>query len=210
MELSKQKNYQQSFDFACSSIQGMNLEERAKKAGANYEKGKDGEKITLQFFSEPFHIRFPQIEFNSPSKKVVSLVTRILLLHYLIRADGNPLAGRWVAYKDIPGGLLYAGVFARRVTEPLQRRFGKSARFFKETGIRSGGEPVEIGDASFILHAFPYVPLQYVLWEGDEEFPPSVQLLFDASVDHYLTLEDMVVLGQVTTGRLINRSNFSS
>ena len=210
MELSKQKNYQQSFDFACSSIQGMNLEERAKKAGANYEKGKDGEKITLQFFSEPYHIRFPQIEFNSPSKKMVSLVTRILLLHYLIRADGNPLAGRWVAYKDIPGGLLYAGVFARRVTEPLQRRFGKSARSFKETGIRSGGEPVEIGDASFILHAFPYVPLQYVLWEGDEEFPPSVQLLFDASVDHYLTLEDMVVLGQVTTGRLINRSNFSS
>jgi hypothetical protein len=206
MELSKQKNYQQSFDLACSSIQGMNLEERAKKAGANYEKGKGGEKITLHFFSEPYHIQFPQLEFYSPSKKVVSLVTRILLLHYLIRADGYPLTEKWVAYKDILGGLLYAGVFARRVTEPLQRRFGKSAQSFKETGIRSGGEPVEIGDASFILHAFPYVPLQYVLWEGDEEFPPSVQLLFDASVDHYLTLEDMVVLGQVTTGRLINRS----
>jgi hypothetical protein len=206
MELSKQKNYQQSFDLACSSIQGMNLEERAKKAGANYEKGKGGEKITLHFFSEPYHIQFPQLEFYSPSKKVVSLVTRILLLHYLIRADGYPLTEKWVAYKDILGGLLYAGVFARRVTEPLQRRFGKSAQSFKETGIRSGGEPVEIGDASFILRAFPYVPLQYVLWEGDEEFPPSVQLLFDASVDHYLTLEDMVVLGQVTTGRLINRS----
>jgi len=206
MELSKQRNYQQSFDLACSSIQGVNLEDRAKKAGGIYEKGKGGEKITLHFFSEPHHIQFPQIEFYSPSKKVVSLVTRILLLHYLIRADGYPATGKWVSYKDIPGGLLYAGVFARRVTDPLQRRFGKSAKSFKETGIRSGGEPVEIGDASFILHAFPCVPLQYVLWEGDEEFPPSVQLLFDASVDRYLTLEDMVVLGQVTTGRLINRS----
>jgi hypothetical protein len=65
---------------------------------------------------------------------------------------------------------------------------------------------VEIGDASFILRAFPRVPLQYVLWEDDEEFPPSAQLLFDACVDHYLSLEDIVVLGQVTTGRLINRS----
>jgi len=207
MELSKQKNYQQTFDLACSSIEGMNLEERAKKAGANYEKGKGEEKITLELFLEPYTIQFPQVGFYSPSKKVVSLVTRILLLHYLIRADGYPVTGKWVAYKDIPGGLLYAGVFARRVTEPLQRRFGKSARSFKETGIRSGGEPVEIGDASFILHAFPRVALQYVLWEGDEEFPPSVQLLFDASVDHYLTLEDMVVLGQVTAGRLINRSD---
>ncbi|MGA2317094.1 MAG: DUF3786 domain-containing protein [Thermodesulfobacteriota bacterium] len=206
MELSKQKNYQQSFDLACVSIKGMDLEERAKKAGADYQKGEEGEKITIHFFSEPYSIQFPQIEFYSPSKKVVSLVTRILLLHYLIRADGNPLTGKWVAYKDIPGGLLYAGVFARRVTEPLQRKFGKSAKSFKETGIKSGGEPAEVGDASFILHAFPYVPLQYVLWEGDEEFPPSVQLLFDASVDHYLSLEDIVVLGQVTTGRVINRS----
>jgi hypothetical protein len=206
MELSKQKNYQQSFDLACVSIKGMDLEERAKKAGADYQKGEEGEKITIHFFSEPYSIQFPQIEFYSPSKKVVSLVTRILLLHYLIHADGNPLTGKWVAYKDIPGGLLYAGVFARRVTEPLQRKFGKSAKSFKETGIKSGGEPAEVGDASFILHAFPYVPLQYVLWEGDEEFPPLVQLLFDASVDHYLSLEDIVVLGQVTTGRVINRS----
>jgi hypothetical protein len=207
MELSKQKNYQQSFDLVCASIRKMNLEERARRAGADYQKGEDGEKITIYFFSEPYQIRFPQIEFYSPSKKVVSLVTRILLLHYLIRADGNSLTGKWVAYKDIPGGLLYAGVFSRRVTEPLQRRFGKSAESFREAGVKLGGEPVEIGDASFILRAFPCVPLQYVLWQGDEEFPPSAQLLFDACVDHYLSLEDIVVLGQVTTGRLINRSS---
>jgi hypothetical protein len=206
VELSKQKNYQQSFDLACTSIKGMNLEERSKKAGADYQKGEEGGNVTIHFFYEPYHIRFPLIEFYSPSKKVVSLVTRILLLHYLIRADGDPLTGKWVAYKDIPGGLLYAGVFARRVTEPLQRKFGKTAESFKRIGIQSGGKSVEVGDASFILRAFPHVPLQYVLWEGDEEFPASVQLLFDASVDHYLTLEDIVVLGQVTTGRLINRS----
>jgi hypothetical protein len=205
MELSKQKNYQQSFDLACASIRTMDLEERAKKAGADYQKGEDGKRAIIHFFSEPYHIQFPQIEFHSPSKKTVSLVTRILLLHYLIRADGSPLTGKWVAYKDIPGGLLYAAVFARRVTEPLQRKFGKAAGSFKEVGLRSGGEMVNIGDASFILKAFPCIPLQYVLWEGDEEFPPSVQLLFDASVDHYLSLEDIVVLGQVTTGRLINR-----
>jgi len=206
MELTKQKNYHQSFDLACLSLREMDLEERAEKAGADYQKGKDGAKITIDFFSEPYHIQFPQIEFYSPSKKTVSLVTRILLLHYLIRANGSPLAGKWVGYKDIPGGLLYAGVFARRVTEPLVRKFGKSAKWFKEIGKKLGGESVEVGDASFILHAFPFIPLEYVLWEGDEEFPPSVQLLFDACVDHYLSLEDIVVLGQMSTGRLIHQS----
>jgi hypothetical protein len=207
MELTKQKNYQQSFDLACASIRGMDLEERAKKAGADYQKEKDRSTMAIDFFSEPYHIHFPEIEFYSPSKRTVSLVTRVLLLHYLIRSDGSPLTGKWVGYKDIAGGLLYAGVFARRVTEPLVRKFGNSAKWFGEIGKRFGGEPRDVGNASFILHAFPFIPLQYVLWEGDEEFPPSVQLLFDASVGHYLSLEDIVVLGQMSTGRLIHQSN---
>jgi hypothetical protein len=37
MELPKQKNYQQSFDLACASFKEMDLKERAKKAGADYQ-----------------------------------------------------------------------------------------------------------------------------------------------------------------------------
>ena len=206
MELAKQKNYQQAFDLASISIAERNLEERAEKAGAGYQKNQGGEEISLSFFSEPYVIRFPKIEFYAPTQKTVSLVTRVLLLHYLLRADGNPVSGKWVSYKDVPGGLLYAGVFSRRVTEPLARRFGRSASRLQEVGIGLGGESAGVGDASFTLGVFPRISLQLVLWEGDEEFPPSVQLLFDASIDHYLSLEDIVVLGQMTAGRLIQRS----
>ena len=99
-----------------------------------------GREILVSFFSEPYTIHFPQIEFSCPGKKTVSLVVRVLLLHHLLHADGSPLTGKWVAYKDIPGGLLYAGVFARRVTEPLVKRFGRSAKLFREAGNRLGGE----------------------------------------------------------------------
>jgi hypothetical protein len=206
MELTKQKNYQQTFDLACQTIKVMNLRERAEKAGVDYQKAEEGEEVFFPFCSEPYRIQFPLIEFTSPSKKTISLVTRILLLHYLLRADGTPLTGRWVGYKDIPGGLLYASVFARRVTDPLVRKFGKSAKGFREMGAALGGTMGDTGDASFLIQAFPRLPMQYVLWEGDEEFSPSVQVLFDASVDHYLSLEDIVVLGQMTTGRLVHRS----
>ena len=207
MELNKQKNYQQAFDLACASLKEKDLKERAERAGAGYERDREGERIRIPFFSEPYTVRFPQVEFYSPGKKTVSLVTRAILLHYLLRADGNPLTGKWVGYKDISGGLLYSGVFARRVTEPLIRKFGKSAKLFGEVGFRIGGESAGVGDVSFRLLALPRIPLQYVLWEGDEEFPPSVQLLFDSSVDHYLPLEDIVVLGQITSGRLISLSS---
>jgi hypothetical protein len=207
MELNKQKNYQQAFDLACASLKEKDLKETAEKAGVNYRKDGEGEEIVIPFFSDPYTVRFPQGEFSSPGKKTVSLVVRALLLHHLLKADGTLLTGRWIAYKDIPGCLLYAGVFARRVTEPLIKRFGRSAKLFQEAGKGLSGEPAAVGDASFILHPFPRIPVQYVLWEGDDEFPPSAQLLFDSSVDHYLPLEDITVLGQITTGRLISLSN---
>ena len=204
MELTKQKNYQQAFDLATAAIKGLDVEERARKAGALYQKGIEGVEVIVHFFSEPYHIRFPQVEFYSPSKTAVSLVARTILLHYLITSDGSPVSGTWVGYKDIPGGLLYASVFGRRVTEPLAKKFGRSAKPFMDVGTTVGGKAGGVGDASLVFQALPRIPMQYVLWEGDDEFPPNVQLLFDASVDHYLSLEDIVVLGQMATRRLLH------
>jgi hypothetical protein len=206
MELTKQKNYQQAFDLATAVLRGLDLEERAGKAGALYQKGKDGDEVIIAFFSEPYHIRFPQVEFYSPYKKAVSLVARTILLHYLITSDGSPVSGTWVGYKDIPGGLLYASVFARRVTEPLVKKFGTSAKSFMEVGTALGGKPGGVGDASLVFEVLPRISMQYVLWEGDDEFPPNAQLLFDASVGHYLSLEDIVVLGQMATRRMLHSS----
>jgi len=206
MELKQQKNYRQAFDVACTLLRKADLEERSKKAGGIYKKEREKEEVTIPFFSEPNTIRFPQFEFFSPFKKAISLVARILVLHYLARADGTPVTGKWVGYKDIPGGLLYASVFERRVANPLAKKFGDAKKMFAQAGLKMGGRSEEIGDTSFILQAFPRVPLQYVLWEGDDEFPPNVQLLLDSSVDHYLSLEDVVVLGQLATGRLIHQS----
>jgi hypothetical protein len=184
----------------------MDVQERARRAGAQYRKEDEKSIVTLPFFLDAHEILFPEMNFHSSTQRTISLVVRVLLLHYLVRADGCPLTGRWVGYKDIPGGLLYAGVFARRVTDRLVKKFGSAAREFQEAGSTLGGQPAGVGDASLILRALPFVPLQYVLWKGDEEFPASVQLLFDASVVHYLCLEDMVVLGQMATGRLLRQS----
>jgi hypothetical protein len=55
MELTKQKNYQQSFDLACASIKEVDLKERAEKAEADHRKGEDGEKIVIHFFLNLSH-----------------------------------------------------------------------------------------------------------------------------------------------------------
>jgi hypothetical protein len=204
-DLKKQKYYRQAFDLACQRIKGLDPRERAEKSGAQFEKAsrRTGGQISLNLFNARYIIEFPDLLITSVEKKVVSLVTKIILLHYLIKADGRPLSQQLIPYKEIPGGMLYAGVFARRAVEPLILTFGQSPDRFLDAGLRLGARQAEHGDVSFVLAVLPRVPMTYILWKGDEEFPATVQLLFDKSVEGYLSLEDIVVLGEMATSRLI-------
>ncbi len=38
--------------------------------------------------------------------------------------------------------------------------------------------PVKHGDIAYEVEIFPEYKIQMILWEGDEEFPPSSQILF--------------------------------
>ncbi len=38
--------------------------------------------------------------------------------------------------------------------------------------------PVDHGDIAYQLEIFPGYLVQMILWEGDDEFPPSSQILF--------------------------------
>ena len=204
-DLKKQKYYRQAFDLACHQIKALDPRERAERSGAQFEKGPQGKggRITLSLFNSRYFIDFPDLLITSRDKKVVSLVTKIILLHYLIKADGRPLSEQLIPYKEISGGMLYAGVFARRGLEPLIPTFGQSPDRFLDAGLRLGGRKAEHGDVSFVLAVLPRVPMTYILWKGDGEFPATVQLLFDKSVEGYLSLEDTVVVGEMATSRLI-------
>ena len=204
-DLKKQKYYRQAFDLACQQMRARDPRERAEKSGAHFEAGPTGKegRISLSLFNARYVIDFPDLRISSGEKKAVSLVTKIILLHFLIKADGRPLSGQLVPYKEIPGGMVYAGVFARRAVEPLIPVFGQSPGRLLEAGFRLGGRKAEYGDVSLELMALPRIPMTYILWEGDEEFPATAQLLFDRAVEGYLSLEDIVVVGEMATKRLI-------
>jgi len=82
-------------------------------------------------------------------------VTRILLLHYLIHADGNPLTGKWVAYKDIPGAssmqvFLQEGSL-NRYSEGLENQPG----LLKRRASDSGGSSLRLGMRLSFFMFFP-------------------------------------------------------
>jgi hypothetical protein len=71
-----------------------------------------------------------------------------------------------------------------------------------ERGGRLDGEVVGYGDAAMRFPVLPRVPITAILWRGDDELPPSGQILFDAGITGYLPLEDIVVASEMLVGEL--------
>ena len=75
-----------------------------------------------------------------------------------------------------------------------------------EAGRRLGGRDSDAGDTAIVIDAFSRVPLTLVLWEGDDELPAQLNLLFDANITDYLETEDVTILCETLTWRLIRGS----
>jgi hypothetical protein len=62
---------------------------------------------------------------------------------------------------------------------------------------------VQNGDVGMTFRVLPQIPVQLVLWQGDEELPPESTILFDATITQYLPAEDVAVLSGMFIYRLI-------
>jgi hypothetical protein len=51
---------------------------------------------------------------------------------------------------------------------------------FRSSAAQLGGERIEFADEAYAFHLFPRIKLAAALWLGDDEFPASAQILFNA------------------------------
>lgn len=149
----------------------------------------------VPFLGEEYHVKYPSgIVYHSLGEEV-ALVNQILILHYLNYAEGTPLHHKWISFKELPSGQIYINPFYNRAVRPLIRFFGNEPDFLIKAGLALGGKQENLGDASVTITVFPMVPVTYVIWRGDEELPPSGNVLFDESAPSYLPTEDYAVIG---------------
>jgi hypothetical protein len=124
----------------------------------------------------------------------------LMVLYYLVEAGDIKPAHTWVSEKDLRGGSTFFRGPHRLQPEELERLYGKDPEGFLEAGRRLGGSEILFGDKGFALEVLPRVPLAYVLWKGDDEFPARINLLFDPTVESHLSL-DMIWCMAIETNR---------
>ena len=126
-----------------------------------------------------------------------------LLLYYLDRADGAPLADHWIAFRELPDGWLYHQAFQGYTGHVLVQTLGNDLGAFAAAAEAIGGERIDVGDCGYAFQTLPRIRLAVVYWRGDEEFPPQAQVLFDAAASHYLPVDGLALLGSDLVQRLL-------
>lgn len=160
--------------------------------------------ISIPFFGSRRIVTVPNGEIFKEDGDVEEIRASILILHYLVGASGDPLSGKEIDFRSLPGGINYLGPFTNRSIRRLIRRFDNDISSLREAALEVGAELIEgYGDLAFRIWAFPKVPVKLIFWKGDEEFDPTANIVFDSSITGYLSTEDVVVLSELMVERLI-------
>lgn len=146
----------------------------------------------IERISEPIHHHRKDPDFN---EELVSVL-------YLLKARDIPFTGELVAGNEIAGGDFFFRGLHALPTDEIEETFGNNTQGFMFTGVMLGGKKVDFGDAAIEIPALPRIPLTYVLWAGDEEFPARVSILFDKTAGQHLPLDVLLTLIHLTTNLL--------
>ena len=187
-------------------LAAADIEEQCRRSGSEYERLDSGETATVYYLNRPCLVTFPECKVSPVDSSELPFREQILILHYLATAKGTAATGKLIPFRDLPGGVVYYPTFSKRTMEPLTRFFGREPELLKKVCQRLGAQPSDMGDTGIVINAFPRVPITMVLWHGDEELSPQLNLLFDANILDYLETEDVTVVCEIITWKLVGFS----
>ena len=191
-----------------AGLEGIDPATLAYTTGAVWEQtSREAGHFKLSLWNRPLAVYLPGwIIRRLPTGEETSPIDQALILYYFSLADGAPLSRRWISFSDLPDGRFYIQAFHGYTGQKLAQVFQNDQAGFVNAAVSLGGSPSTLGDASFEFWALPRAPILVVYWRGDEDFPSSAQVLFDASASHYLTTDAYAILGSTLTRRLIAAS----
>jgi hypothetical protein len=209
VSLPDQKNYEISYGLALKLAGEKlanidDLEAQCRKSGSTCQLRGSSRTILLNYLARTYQVTLPEISISIPNEpEKIELRDQILILHYLTQAKGTPLSNQLIAFKELHEGATYFPTFFKRAVKPLIDYFGQNPEKLISASENMGGSKADFGDVAVTIPAFSRIPITLVLWKGDEEFPPDANILFDSTILDYLPVEDVIVLSQTITWKLV-------
>lgn len=187
---------------------GLNPEDISSRANIPYNA--ESRTFTLRLMGVTYQVSWPDYEVRHLDREDLQYYplegaanARILVLRYFTEGAAAPATGKFLTYREVPWGEVYFKQFQGRCLFRLAYGFGNKLQKFREIMEKLGARKLPHGDAGYEFEFLNGLYLQFLLWEGDEEFPPSAQILFSDNFPVAFVMgEDMAVVGDVSIGAL--------
>ena len=116
------------------------------------------------------------------------------------------LTGDWVAFEDLKDARPFGPAFRKGNLAPFAATFEGHPNQLRQALIALGGRPLEIGEVGYEISVFPCIPMRVLFWDGDDEFPAQVNLLFDRSATDFNHVESIVSIASEALRHLANEA----
>ena len=154
----------------------------------------------LCLFGIRYWIHWPQYAIRAEQEDAFALKNlpcQTFLLRYLLEGKR---AQKWTSFKtfrEMPWGEMYIGPYTGRCLTRAAFTFGMKVAKFCAACEKMGAQVLSHGDAGYQFELLPGYHMQIMVWEGDEEFAPSSQILYSENFADGFAAEDRVVAGDI-------------
>ncbi|MDO4616158.1 MAG: DUF3786 domain-containing protein [Lachnospiraceae bacterium] len=160
----------------------------------------DEDQILITFLGRDYKInRKTGLMFDG--ERQASIDETVSVYELLTNSEHAPvLTGKWESVASLCTNTTDTSL--GRYIEYL-KPFQDNIELMQSTLISMGAEPQKKGDVSAILTVFPNVPVWFQYWAADDEFPASIQFLFDAGIAEHFRWSLLWNLMTMITDRML-------
>lgn len=162
--------------------------EAVSRVGECYKDGK----FSLALLGSSYTVTHPQAVITPAA----ALPVQTFLLRWLLEGDSQRDDGNYYTFRELPWGEVYIQAYTGRVLKRSAFTFGTRLLSFAAACEKMGAEKLPAGDCGYRFSFLPGLKMQLIIWEGDEEFPPSAQILYSGGFAG-LTAEDRVIAAEI-------------
>ena len=185
----------------------LDPEEAALRCGVAYDPKNRQFHIRLLGYS--YLVDFPEFDVHKEEEGqegvfllLSQAAAKIIVLRFLISGQMVKSAGKYLTYREVPWGEVYFRQFEGRCLARLKFGFGFKIDAFCAAMEKMEAEKISMGDAAYEFEFINGLHVRFILWEGDDEFPPSSQILFEDNFPYAYQAEDLAVVGDLSISTL--------
>ena len=190
------ENHKEEVPFAhyCERFAALDPQEAAARTGTPFENGA----FRLTLLGHPYRITHPEFSISGEGGTALkSLPAQTFLMRWLL--EGKQTAGSrdFLTFREMPWGEMYIQPYTGRVLTRAAFTFGTKVAKFAAACEKMGAIRLPHGDAGYQFDFLGGYRMQIMVYAGDDEFPPSAQVLYSDNFESGFAAEDRVVAGDL-------------